>query len=64
MCVCWICSVTFMSVALYVCVICNPLLLYLSVLCNLPVLPICEVVRVHNSCQNAFFSLFLLCVYQ
>lgn len=62
MCVCRICSVTFMFVALYVCVICNPLLVYLSVLCNLPVLPICEVVLCIIPARMPFFSCFY-CVF-
>lgn len=61
MCVCRICSVTFMFVALYVCVICNPLLVYLSVLCNLPVLPICEVVLCIIPARN-FFLVFIVCL--
>lgn len=60
-CVCRICSVTFMFVALYVCVICNPLLVYLSVLCNLPVLPICEVVLCIIPARN-FFLVFIVCL--
>lgn len=61
MCVCRICSVTFMFVALYVCVICNPLLVYLSVLCNLPVLPICEVVLCIIPARNFFLAFY--CVF-